>query len=115
VSLNDWDQYLSGLRERLGLHGLKVGQVDSAARFWAAAKALTQRPLRPPQAGPTADGVLQFVWDAGEHHLDVDFLPDGTFEWFYRNRSTGELEGQDGCSDVTTVPTALRAFIQQIA
>lgn len=40
---------------------------------------------------------LYMVWEPlnGEHHLDVEVFLDGTYEWFYRNRKTDDVEGTD--------------------
>lgn len=59
-----------------------------------------------PQAGPLPDGGFQFVWDRGDHHLEIDVLPDAKLEWFYRNRKTGEVAGED--VDAGDLPGSLR-------
>jgi hypothetical protein len=40
--------------------------------------------------GAEADSV-QLAWDTEAHHLDVTVFVDGTKEWFFMNRQTGEL------------------------
>ena len=42
-----------------------------------------------------ADGGVIFVWDHGPHHLEMEFLEDGGYDWFYRNRETNASEGQE--------------------
>lgn len=51
--------------------------------------------LSDPAACTTGDGRLIFTWDRGVHHFEVEFINDAPCEMFYRNRSTGELWGED--------------------
>lgn len=51
---------------------------------------------------------VQFVWDNDNHHLEVDSLGNGRFEWFYRDRSDGKTDGQDG---VLIVPPVLLHYL----
>jgi hypothetical protein len=44
-----------------------------------------------PAACTGPDGQLQYVWDRGEHHLEMNFVPSEPVSIFYRNRQTGEL------------------------
>ena len=48
-----------------------------------------------PSACSGPDGRIQYVWDRGEHHLELDFSPSESPSFFYRNRQTGELWGED--------------------
>ncbi len=38
---------------------------------------------------------IQLVWDIENHHLDIDLLIDGTIDWFYRDRTTGDYDGDE--------------------
>jgi hypothetical protein len=40
---------------------------------------------------------LQIVWDLNEHHLEIDVF-SLNFDWFYRNRITENLDGEDNCA-----------------
>lgn len=40
--------------------------------------------------GAEADSV-QLAWDTEAHHLDVTVFADGTQEWFFMDRQSGEL------------------------
>lgn len=51
--------------------------------------------LPPDRVGTIPEGGFQFVWDRGEHYFEVDILLDSTMEWFYRNRRTDEVIGED--------------------
>lgn len=48
-----------------------------------------------PLTQPTVDGAVQLCWDSGTRVFDVDVFPDGTLEWFFRDRKTKEIAGTD--------------------
>jgi len=48
-----------------------------------------------PSAGTGPDGIMFYSWDKGDHHLEAEIFPDRDMEFFYRNRRTGELWGED--------------------
>lgn len=50
----------------------------------------------PPQGALTEEGSYQLVWDHGRHHLLAEILPSGRYDWFYRDRQTGRLAGEEG-------------------
>ena len=50
----------------------------------------------PPQGALTEEGSYQLVWDHGRHHLLAEILPNGRYDWFYRDRETGRLAGEEG-------------------
>lgn len=37
------------------------------------------------------DGSLMYCWNKDEHHLELEFFPGKSSEWFYRNRATEQL------------------------
>ncbi len=87
----------------------------AVATFFQNARALGGAALLPvPTAIPSEDGSMHLAWDREQHHLDVDLFPDGSFEWFYRNRLTDELDGTDE-SRVFGMPDALARRIRLIA
>jgi hypothetical protein len=55
----------------------------------------------PPCSWPLEDGGFMFAWDNPDHHLDIEILPDGFIEWFYRNRKTEAYDGEDNLSQIT--------------
>ncbi len=57
-------------------------------------KALGDR-LPLPVTQPTHEGALQLAWDTGNEYVDVDVFSDGTLHWYYRNRTTNEVDGTD--------------------
>lgn len=72
--LNEWDSLLDSISSDFR------PIIDSA---WRAAKGLR---LWAPEASLTGEGFLM-VWDRGAHHVQVEVYPNGTFDWFYRDRS----------------------------
>ena len=50
----------------------------------------------PPQGALTEEGSYQLVWDHGRHHLLAEVFPGGRYDWFYRDRKTGRLAGEEG-------------------
>jgi hypothetical protein len=58
---------------------------------WNKLSVATENALPVPDAGPCPDGQLLYTWDRGEHHFELEILPASPAEFFYRNRSSGEL------------------------
>lgn len=82
-----WNEYLTAQVERHGELG------KALVRFWDYAKTLNA-PV--PAASPGEDNDYFHVWwDHIQHHLDVDIKAGGSWEWFYRNRETDELDGDE--------------------
>lgn len=72
------------------------GEVDSetaslAWRVWNQLRAVTAYSLPVPNASPLLDNRLLYTWDNAEHHFEVEIFPEGTGEFFYRNRASGQL------------------------
>lgn len=87
----------------------------AVATFYQNARAVGgAAPLPVPTALPSEDGSMHLAWDRDQHHLDVDLFPDGSFEWFYRNRLTDELDGTDE-GRVLGMPEALARRLRLIA
>lgn len=63
--------------------------------LWLAVRKATGYSMAVPSAGTGPDGVMFYSWDKGEHHLEAEIFPDRDVEFFYRNRRTGELWGED--------------------
>jgi len=84
-----WKHYLSVISEGSGIFSAEhVGHIKAVCDALSAYG-------DPTQAGPTTDGWMELVWDNGRHHLDIDVRPDGTCEWFYRDRETGDYAGEE--------------------
>jgi hypothetical protein len=88
----DWDAYLTKMVAKYGDVGRNLNSM------WLYAKTLNA-PI--PVATPSDDkDRFHLSWDREEHHLDVDVYGIGAdglqqWEWFYRNRKTDELDGDE--------------------
>lgn len=84
-----------------------------AAAFWRGLSARVKGVPEPiAAAGP--NGEIGFTWDRGDHHLEVEFSPDGSLEAFYRNRRTRESWHSSEADGEVVIPEteeALRLFI----
>jgi hypothetical protein len=40
----------------------------------------------------------------GDHHFDIDLCSDGTLEWFWSNRRTREIEGDEALPQAAGLP-----------
>lgn len=63
--------------------------------LWLAVRKAAGSSLPIPSAGTGPDGVMFYSWDKGDHHLEAEIFPDRDTEFFYRNRRTGDLWGED--------------------
>jgi hypothetical protein len=90
---------------------------DTANRAWKAWENLSKasdKTLSAPDAAPGPNGELLYTWDKAEHHFELEVFPTGGAEFFYRNRTSGEL--WDAEYDFSQTPseevkTKLRFFI----
>ena len=97
-----WATYAEGLKAS---GAFSSGHVDYVNAFLSKVRATIDESFPYPHAGPTPEGALQLVWDKGEHHVDIDIYPTGTFEWFYSNRATSAIDGQENC-EPGSLPTS---------
>lgn len=65
---------------------------------WKALKSLfeaTGRCLEVPDACPGSKDNFMYTWSESEHYLECEIFATGEIEFFYRNRKTGEVWGED--------------------
>ena len=62
---------------------------------WLDVRKATGFSLPVPAACTGPDGKLLYTWDRGRHHLELEIIPGQAAEFFYRDRETGELWGED--------------------
>ena len=84
-----WLTYLRGLPDS--------GAVSS---YIAAAAEHLWRAIRPiagsvsvPDAVATETGGIFMSWDRGDHHVEIELMSTGRYDWFYRDRRTGNYGG----------------------
>jgi hypothetical protein len=79
-----------------GVHPLITRDTaKKARRAWWVAWEATGFALPIPAACTGPDGQLLYVWDRGRHHLELEIIPGQPAEWFYRDRQSGQLWGED--------------------
>jgi hypothetical protein len=61
-----------------------------------------------PAACTGPDGQMLYTWDRGKHHLELEIIPGQSAEYFYRDRETGELWGEDYTIGDPLSPDAIR-------
>ena len=59
--------------------------------IWTASRG--QMPIPAACTGP--DGQMLYAWDHGQHHLELEIFPHKDAEFFYKDRQTRELWGED--------------------
>lgn len=100
----DWTRFLSELATIAAPHA------ESVCILWAnLSRAIAALPI--PEAGPTADGAFQFVWDRDRYHLDIDIRDDGTMDWFYSDRNSGKSDMGDDTNVSDGVPSQLHSYL----
>lgn len=62
---------------------------------WGLLNNTLSKALSVPDASYGPDGQFLFIWDKGEHHLELEIEPSGQAYFFYRNRSSGALWDSD--------------------
>ena len=90
---NAWDKYRRSLAVPDGpLPASRAAQLET---MWAA---INQNIIfiPAPRAALAEDGTFVMSWNRGSHHFEIEMLEDGTFEWFYMERSTPIREGEEG-------------------
>jgi hypothetical protein len=65
--------------------------VGQARKAWGLISAVMDHLIPVPSASAGPDGEILFVWNRGNYHLELEILPDGPAEFFYRNRATHEV------------------------
>jgi hypothetical protein len=51
--------------------------------------------LEIPDAIPGVDGKLFYTWKRDDQYLELEMLPDGTGEFFFRDGKTGDIWSED--------------------
>jgi hypothetical protein len=51
-----------------------------------------------------------YSWDRGKHHMELEIIPGQPAQFFYRNRETGQLWGEDYTIGTAVPAEALQRF-----
>jgi hypothetical protein len=106
-----WDQYLLRLEDPVGR--FPGHQIRAVKTVWERFQQLNPR-IKPPHTAPTDDGVLSMVWDAHNHHLEVDVDADRRVAFFYTDRATKKYESKEK-SLAEHLPTRLHEIVKLLA
>jgi hypothetical protein len=88
-----WSQYLHSLMEPSG--PLSAPRVREIERLWECLRGQMAASLTLPYATATETGQFVMTWDRGPRHFEIEILPDGRYDWFYLDRSSGERAGEE--------------------
>ncbi len=90
--------FLAGLRRR---RLASRERARLALTVWKAVLHATDGRTPEPAACSGPDGQIFFSWNHGRHHLEVEFTEDDVAEWFYRDRETEAVWGEDCGAEIT--------------
>ncbi|MGH7486324.1 MAG: hypothetical protein ACRD3J_21410 [Thermoanaerobaculia bacterium] len=104
-SVERWLAYLRSLPMR----SLATENVAAATeRLWSQLSDELDALIPPPNASPTDDGGVLMSWQRNGRHLEVEMMPDGTYDWFYRHRASDTDESGTDAADEVSDRFALR-------
>lgn len=79
-----------------GDHPLIASETASlAALAWNLIQEASEGKASVPAACTGPDGQMLYSWDCGRHHLELEIYPNKPAEFFYKDRQTRELWGED--------------------
>jgi hypothetical protein len=85
-----WQGYLVSL---LADGPLARDQALRAMNLWETLRSAVGD-LNPPHAAALENGTFSMAWDMVPHHFEVELQPGGLFDWFYLDRATDRIEGE---------------------
>lgn len=100
-----WLDYLRSLPER----GVSRLVAANAEQMWRRLRPLAIK-IATPSAEVTEAGGLFMSWERNAHHLEIEMMPTGRYEWFYRNRLTDEFGGDYDYPAKVMTPELLAQF-----
>jgi hypothetical protein len=74
---------------------ISVQTARIAREAWLAIRQATDFEMPIPAACTGPDGQMFYSWDKAKHHLELEIFPDMPAEFFYRNRQSNELWGEE--------------------
>lgn len=89
----DWSRYLLFLASPAS--PLSRIQALRAQSLWDSLRRFAGDRLVPPHAAPLEDGTFSMAWDQGRLHFEVELQPSGAFDWFYLDRESDEVAGEE--------------------
>lgn len=64
-----------------------------------------------PDAVATETGGIFMSWDRGHHHLEIELMSSGRYDWFYRNRKSGVYGGGEDFPVQVVAPDLLSQLL----
>lgn len=101
-----WEEYLRGLVAPKG--PLDPFQAARVRKLWESLRQRMGQTLVPPYGAPLESGGFAMVWDRGDHHFEIELLPDGAYDWFYMDRSSAVRGGEEQQSLGVCSPEMIR-------
>ena len=92
--------YLEQLCEDAHETGSAVDVIEAAEKVWDNLKAI-YADLAVPDACPGNENNFMYAWNKGEHYLECEIFDTGEVEFFYKQRSTQEIWGEDATLEST--------------
>jgi hypothetical protein len=86
-----WPGYLISL---LTSGPLAYEQATRAINLWETLRKAAGD-IIPPHAAALDDGTFSMAWDKEQHHFEVELQPGGLFDWFYLDRLTDQIQGEE--------------------
>ncbi|MFN6540065.1 MAG: hypothetical protein RM021_027465 [Nostoc sp. EkiNYC01] len=93
--------YLDKLRPQAnstGIDGFTISVLDTAWQTWEKLKEYFSSKglfLEVPDACPGQSDNFMYAWSKGEHYLECEIFGNKELEFFYQNRNTSEIWGED--------------------
>lgn len=91
------DSLKSEVKEEIDA-GFTEGVLNLSWFVWEALKSFFEETglcLEVPDACPGLRDNFMYTWSKSEHYLECEIFGSGEIEFFYRNRNTGEVWGED--------------------
>ena len=98
------------LREVLAAGLISAATEQAAWRAWAELLRASGARLPVPAACTGPDGRLLLSWDAGRHHLELEFAADEPPSLFYRDRESAETWLQDWIPGTPVPPVVIEVM-----
>lgn len=83
-----------------------------AVLIWFVISVTTHNELPIPAAAAFTGGPIEYHWDEGPHQLSVEIPATGPCHWFYRNKATGEVWGEE--ADGLAPPTRAERYLERL-
>jgi hypothetical protein len=120
LALHKWESYVNELYTEAKTEdaGFTTKVLDNARQVLQNLNSHFRRDhlfLEIPDACPGESDNFMFLWNKGEHHLECEIFGNGAVEFFYRNRSTNEVWGEDITIESKLTPAIMKRLMLFVA